>query len=102
MAGFWAIQIRMVSAAELGHRYICRAGNEHDASEIASRLMGSTQLAIGFDLYWIAPRLLHERSFPMPAIGGFSAVWDIEEWGRLLADSHASEIATPERSSGQE
>jgi len=97
MPGLWATEIRGASWSGQGHRYLCRALSEPDASAQAARIMGSTHGAIGFDMFWIDPGQLSHEGFTLPVLDAHCAVWDTDEWSRLIAAHHASETAAPDR-----
>jgi hypothetical protein len=99
MPGLWATEIRGASWSGEGHRYLCRAISERSAAAQAGRIMGATHGATGFDIYWIEPRQLAQETFELPEIDAHCAVWDTDEWSRLIAAHHASEQAAPDRHS---
>ena len=99
MPGLWATQIRGATWSGYGHRYLCCAASEPEATAQAARLMGSTHGATGFDNYWIDPSRLSPGTFAGPALDAHCAVWDTDEWTALIAAHHASEQAAPDRCS---
>jgi len=101
MPGLWATEIRGPTWSGQGHRYLCRALNEGGAAAQASRIMGSTPGATGFDIYWIDPTQLAGDGVTDLALDAHRAVWNTDVWSRLMAAHHASERASPERHSAE-
>ena len=92
--GFWAIEIR---GAGLGHRYLCRARSERDASDQVGRLMGAMPGATGSDMYWIDAAQLSAGAGVLPILGANHAVWDTGRCTALIAAHTASERAAADR-----
>jgi len=99
MPGLWATEIRGATWSGQGHRYLCRAESERSAAAQAGRIMGATRGATGLDIYWIDPQQLAHDTFALPVLDAHCAVWDLNEWSRLIAAHHASEQAAPDRRS---
>ena len=99
MPGLWATEIRGATWSGEGHRYLCRALCERSAAAQAGRIMGATHGATGFDIYWIEPGQLGRDTLALPVLDEHCAVWDMDQWSRLIAAHHASERAAPDRHS---
>jgi hypothetical protein len=89
--GYWAVQIRLDSAENIGDRFLCHAENAPTASAMAARLMGSAAPVRGYAISWIDEHLLDSQGGPLPPLGQSTAVRDPVEWERLVAAHRLSE-----------
>lgn len=92
-SGYRAIQIRIEPASDVRRRYVCRAANQPEAAEIASRLIGAAANVRGFTLSWIQEDIVGCHAAPLPVLAGKGAVSDPLEWAELLAMSVRSQSA---------